>query len=226
MTVHDYSKDSFEGAMASLNLPPVHTPLACSHMDYTQLARTKRSLEAALGSLFDLLARNNCDMDLPLVVDGFPRADIDVVTVRLLRTRIICLRNDLRTVIDQILRHLEQRLAPGAEPPVFGFEDPAVDVDSTITNQARVPFAVVRGVVEHSPASKAGLHPGDEIWLFGTVDALNNDRLRAVAAHVQQKQDQDVLVRVLRQGQPVDVLLHPTADWSGQGLLGCQIAPR
>lgn len=214
---------AFGGAMQGLNLDlPLFEPHQIRRMSYPELARTKHAVEETLEMLFDLLHHTyNCDMASPLVVDGFPRNDVDVVSVRLVRTHIIRLRNDHALVLEMVEKQLEQQLRAGGEVAggqVAGGEPRPV--------AEKVPFAVVRDVAPGGPAAAAGLRTGDRITLFdGDIDAHNHARLGALASRVRAKEGRRVPVEIVRLGRAHSLTLVPTANWGGRGVLGCHLVP-
>ena len=108
---------SFQGLMRSLNLDSEqfkeYDDIDFESLNFIQLSHVKDEIENQLNILFDLLRHKyNADMDTPLVTpDGFPRSDLDVVTIRLLRIRIIRLRNDDRKVIHLLDDRMAQEFA-------------------------------------------------------------------------------------------------------------------
>ncbi|WPK25795.1 hypothetical protein PUMCH_003126 [Australozyma saopauloensis] len=214
--------DSFSGAMKALNLEVSEVDiLDLSLMNYRQLALAKSDIETTLESLFGLLSKKyNFDMTLPLVIDGFPRNDVDVVSIRLLRTKIIRLRNDHEMVLKHIDRHLMEQLGAKENQSIESIQiaiEPQVNA---------VPFALVKTVEERSPSNKAGLRSGDRIILFDkTIDVSNHEKLTAVAKRVKEREDQSIEITVLRDGSVEVLSLVPTSNWEGRGLLGCHIVP-
>lgn len=217
MAVKDES-GSFEGAMNALNLDLKDIEGNVEAMDYPQLAAAKDTVEQNLTTLFDLLQNKyNCDMSLPLVVDGFPRADIDVVSVRLIRLKIVRLRNDH----SQIMSLLETKLAE-----YFARAPKIEDTPPVETTEPLTPFAVVKSVANESPAERAGLREGDQIVLFDDdINAHNHRDLAAIVPRVTQKKDAQIPVRVRRGSTEISLNLKPTDRWAGRGLLGCHIVP-
>lgn len=211
--------DSFAGAMKALNLDMAQPDiLQLPHMNYLELAAVKRHIESSLETLFDLLLHEyRFDETLPLVIDGFPRNDVDVVSIRLLRARIIKLRNDHKQVLHHIETQLAEKLAPGSTP------------ENSQTNHPRpvaVPFALVKSVLPSSPSDKAGLRSGDQIVTFdGEINATNHEKLAAVGRRVQERKNKPLSVGLLRKGESVTLTLTPSDNWEGIGLLGCHIAP-
>lgn len=214
--------DSFTGVMKNLNLDNTdydHSTLAT--MSYPQLAAAKRDIEFTLETLFDLLKHKyKFDMHQPLVINGFPRNDVDVVTIRLIRTKIIRLRNDHSYVLELIEVQLTERLKGQNGEYVAETQS-----DASAT-RALVPFAIVREVAPGGPAELSGMRPGDTVTLFDTdIHAGNHGKLSAVAARVQAKVGKELLVEVLRAGEQIEVKLMPMSNWGGRGLLGCHLVP-
>lgn len=214
--------DSLTGIMLNLNLEKSdydHDVL--SSMTYPQLAAAKRDIEFTLETLFDLLNHKyKFDMHQPLVVNGFPRNDIDVVTIRLIRTKIIRLRNDHTYVLELLEVHLTEQLKSG--------NTPKLDNSATETERSRalVPFAIIRGVAAGGPAESSGLKLGDTITLFDSdVHAGNHNKLLVLASRVQGKIGQEIPVEVLRNGEKIEIKLVPRDNWGGRGVLGCHLVP-
>ncbi|AMD20731.1 HDL013Cp [Eremothecium sinecaudum] len=183
------------------------------------LYHLKTSVEDELSRLFHLLHNEyQCDLDSPLVTeDGFPRDDVDVLQVRLLRRSINMLRNDLKRIIDRCDILISKQFQNQYPEPV----------NSTGTNQRsieyKIPFAVVSSVAPNSPSSKAGIQVGDKWVRIGNINAANHQKLAAVSQMVRQHKDQQLELRVLRNdGTFHDLILIPTT-WDGSGFLGCQL---
>ncbi|KAK9449232.1 uncharacterized protein V1518DRAFT_417453 [Limtongia smithiae] len=194
------------------------------------LTNRRAALESELDALADILATHGATMDTPLVSrDGYPRADIDVAQVRFTRTRIIMLRNDLKTISSQI------------EEALFAFHAANSAVTATASKSSppttppiaipTVPFAVVDTVADNSPASLAGLLPGDRILSFADIHAGNHDRLAALARTVQKSENIELHILLLRHFDntsaraEIHATLTPRRGWGGQGLLGCRVLP-
>lgn len=214
--------DSFTKAMMALNLEAMEIDtLELPNLSYLELAKAKSNVEDTLEGLFNLLTHEyKFDMMLPLVIDGFPRNDVDVFSVRLLRTKIIRLRNDHQKILEQIDVQLKEKIGH-----IESVESASgIEYESNI-NQ-RVPFALVKTVMEKSPSDQAGLISGDRIVSFDeTINAANHERLTSIAKRVKECKDETIKVVVLRGTEYISLDLTPTDKWSGQGLLGCHIVP-
>lgn len=214
--------DSFTGVMKNLNLEETeYDRETLRNMTYPQLAVAKREIESTLESLFDLLKyKYDFDMHQPLVINGFPRNDVDVVTIRLIRTKIIRLRNDHTYVLLLLEVHLMQRLQNQ------NVDNIVEEVDKASPLIKLIPFAVIREVAPNGPAGISGLRPGDTVILFDTdIHAGNHNKLAAIAERVRAKVGQQIPVELLRGGQKESLTLVPTDNWGGRGLLGCHLVP-
>ena len=127
-----------------MELPPRDSPAE----QVRALMLRKDAIEAEIDAQASVLRANNVTMQSPLVdADGFPRADIDVWEVRHARVRIIELRNDLKDVMDAIMKGLQ------------GVYDPSLVIDKPEPSSSNPsdlhPFAKVDGVAPNSPAALA-----------------------------------------------------------------------
>jgi 26S proteasome non-ATPase regulatory subunit 9 len=125
----------------------------------------KSAIETEVQSQISILQTNNIDMTTPLVdAEGFPRADIDIYAVRKARVRIIELRNDLKDVMNEAGKVLEEVYAKTPEPDL-GMESQ----EQGTQRDGLVPFARVDGVAPGSPAAEAGVQREDLILKFGNL---------------------------------------------------------
>lgn len=110
--------------------------------------------------------------------------------------------------------------------------------NNTMTGKAdetpSVPFAVVDGVADNSPASNAGLKEGDLIVKFGSAISSNHRDLKAIAELVPLAagQKDTIPIIVLRNDRKKEEKSRKTVSlnirpqpWSGRGLVGCHIKP-
>lgn len=209
MTMDNTSE--FHGLMASLNLDITNYDIH-QDLNYSQLAIVKDNIESQLSQLFDVLTRKyHADMNTSLLTaDGFPREDIDVVSIRLIRVNIIRLRNDHKYLLTLLEAKLIEQFQ-NAEPE---------------TVEYTIPFAVIDEVIANSPAEASGMHKGDKIVTFDkSIHAGNHNKLSAVVRRVQTNIDMPLKVEVIRNGSKVELELTPTNQWEGKGALGCKIVP-
>ncbi|KAF8305206.1 hypothetical protein DL93DRAFT_2089706 [Clavulina sp. PMI_390] len=136
-----------------------------------RLMNEKDRIEAQIDHQLSVLRMNDSTMQSPLLdADGFPRADIDLVSVRNARVRVIELRNDLKAVMDQIAHALQGIYVPDPTPPAA--PPASANVGSSSSSPTTdTPFALVNGVAPQSPASEAGLLRGDLVFQFGDLRA-------------------------------------------------------
>lgn len=207
-------KQSFEGLMSSLNLEDFPTYDIHQDLNYNQLSIIKNNIEAQLSKLFEILLDFKCDMETPLLVNGFPRSDIDVVSVRLIRVKIIRLRNDHKYLLSMI----EEKL-------INQFNNPEPQTVKVVEIDSDIPFAVIDEVIDQSPSHKAGLMKGDKIIKFDKdINAMNNEKLMKLVHRVKNKVNETIEIDILRE-ERITVQLIPTDQWDGKGLLGCKILP-
>ncbi|GAV52943.1 hypothetical protein ZYGR_0AI02250 [Zygosaccharomyces rouxii] len=186
------------------------------HLSIRDVDSLKKRIEKELGSNLQRLSDEHADMDSPLVINGFPRDDIDVLQVRLIRRNIHMLRNDLRKVLDRshelINQHFKELQAKTRQETHV-----AADVEY------RIPFAKITEVVPASPAAEAGFQLNDELVLLGHIHVGNHMKLTNLQNTVIQNEDRQLPVKILRDGHIIQSTLTPTRKWAGRGLLGCRL---
>ncbi|ONH72012.1 hypothetical protein BOH78_4075 [Pichia kudriavzevii] len=85
-------------------------------LPFEELSKHRSEIDADLAVLFDHLQNKlhaNMDTEL-LTLDGFPRADIDVLQIRLCRAKIIKLQNDYKWISETLLEKMQQQLQQNA----------------------------------------------------------------------------------------------------------------
>ena len=190
-----------------------------------QLDHDRSKMEEELKEMLDVLKGQGVGMEEALVdAEGYPRNDIDVYQIRHARNRIICLRNDLKDIMAKI------------EAGMHGLHEKS-RTEGNGTNCAEnvsVPppcFAIIDIVTPGSPAQEDGLRVGDRVAEFGNVNADNFGALSDVGKEVQRRKGQTVHVKVVRKKAEdsddveVKVVRLVPREWSGRGLLGCNIVP-
>jgi len=133
------------------------------------LIQKKENVESEISTYLSILRSNNIDMSSPLVdVDGFPRSDIDIWAVRKARVRIIELRNDMKDIMNELGKALEDIYAkPTIDSSAMSQVQQEQDIDTVQENM--IPFARVDGVAPCSPAAEAGMQKEDLILKFGNL---------------------------------------------------------
>ncbi|XP_016411494.1 26S proteasome non-ATPase regulatory subunit 9-like isoform X1 [Sinocyclocheilus rhinocerous] len=191
--------------------------------DARLLIKRKDDIEEQIKAYYDMLqTQAGVGMDAPLVdVEGFPRADVDLYKVRTARHNISCLQNDHKAImvdIEEALHnlHATARVKHEKDETEMEVTEPTVSLPA--------PFALVDAVTQGSPAFQAGLRVGDEIIEFGSINTQNFRNLRDVASVVQHSEGKSIRVGVIRSGQEEHLNLTPK-QWSGRGLLGCNLVP-
>ncbi|CAL8468408.1 g7948 [Coccomyxa elongata] len=167
--------------------------------------------------------------------EGYPRADIDIMSIRTDRKRIAELTNDHKSVTKQIYRLIQELHAATKQSSLPDRQASALSATSAgrtsqqssadapqtsggtpkQTSQYLRPLAMVDSVSEASPASRAGIQVGDMLVSIG--DASSGSKagsLQQVAAIVQANKGKDVPAVVLRQGETVSLTLRPER-WAG-----------
>lgn len=104
------------------SLPPLEYSFQVSSRDqlnalsFTELSQLRAQIDKDLTILFNhLQTQLHADMNTSLLtLDGYPRADIDVVQIRLCRAKIIHLQNDYKWISETLLDKMQHQLASHA----------------------------------------------------------------------------------------------------------------
>jgi 26S proteasome regulatory subunit N4 len=140
--------------------------------------------------------------------EGFPRGDVDVARVSVLRHEVTCWRNDLKGImknIEQGLHALHALAAsssgtgassgmPGSSSRGGGAAESKVAVGGEVRRLApsvdadvgRPNFAWVEGVSRDGPADVAGIMKGDMVVRFGSAHAGNSSSIAPIGDVVRQ----------------------------------------
>ncbi|XP_036453862.1 26S proteasome non-ATPase regulatory subunit 9 [Colossoma macropomum] len=193
--------------------------------DVQRLIKKKDEIEEQIKAYYEVLEdQGDVGMHVPLVdVEGYPRADVDLFQIRTARHSISCLQNDHKAImveIEEALHKLHARERAKREQDQAEAQMERLEQEASLP----APFARVDAVTQGSPAYQAGLHIGDEIIVFGSVNTSNFQNLQNIASVVQHCEGKSVSIAVVRNGQKVNLSLTPQR-WSGRGLLGCNIVP-
>ncbi|KAI5785929.1 26S proteasome non-ATPase-like protein regulatory subunit 9 [Geopyxis carbonaria] len=199
-----------------------------SKNELLQLMVQKDKVEAELKALGTVLDSHKVSMNTSLTTfDGYPRDDIDVPQIRTTRARIIHLRNDYKSLMDQIEIGLHAHHAVIATSLDTNSKTPKES--SGISQSFQPPFAKIKTVSPNSPAELSGMQVGDYIKQFGTINALNHQNLSKLAEIVSSNKDKPISVLLSRKQSGIEIekliSLIPKTGWGGPGLLGCHIIP-
>ncbi|GMT32142.1 hypothetical protein PFISCL1PPCAC_23439, partial [Pristionchus fissidentatus] len=176
-----------------------------------------------------VLTANNVDMKSQLVdEEGFPRADIDVYSVRHARSTIIRLRNDreeLTTRIGEMISETHE-LNSGKEEKET--EEGGEEVEIKLVHRtSNDPFVKVSGVSAGSPADIGGMKKDDLVIQFDILHKGNYTELKQLARLCNENENKTIRVTVIRNERPVRLEVRPHR-WSADpkiGLLGCALLP-
>ncbi|SCU94564.1 LAME_0F07954g1_1 [Lachancea meyersii CBS 8951] len=187
-----------------------------SELSTPEVFDLKTEIENELSTLFEKLESQGADLNSSLVTpDGFPRSDVDVLQVRLLRRSINMLRNDLSAVISRTQEIMASHFQK--------MEIKTQRIDSDNAFDYRIPFALITEVVPGSPSQQAGLLAQDKIVRFANIHAGNHQSLSAVGSVVKNSEDSPLAIRILRGEKYHNLTLTPSNNWAGAGLLGCRL---
>ncbi|KAF8755323.1 26S proteasome non-ATPase, regulatory subunit [Rhizoctonia solani] len=199
------------------------------------LMAERDQVDQQLQAHISILSSHGADMSTRLVdAQGFPRADIDITTVRAARVRVIELRNDRARLTDEIAQALVDvhSTAPLNSAAikingVNGISGPSPagtpEPEASIQPQLLVPFARVDGVAPNSPAQQAG---GPHFGIRSlTARSFSNSSLQPLAQLVASHENRQLVVKVRRNASEITLDFTPRSGWGGRGMLGCHIVP-
>jgi 26S proteasome regulatory subunit N4 len=145
--------------------------------------------------------------------------------VRLARTQIICLQNDLKELTRNIEDGLEKYFTDAKDvgPSTSSGSSKLPPQMQKLSLQEEKPFLVVTLVDSDSPGFEAGILQHDLILKFGSFTHSNFTSLAEIGELVKNSQNQKINVKIRRDGtKEMELIIIPKV-WSGQGLLGFKI---
>lgn len=197
------------------------------------LAEKRRATEATVAEALEYLRGTPVGMTEPLVdAEGFPRDDCDLYAVRQARQTVICGRNDLRDIEEELGEKLftlmeggreeaaaqiarddaakaqQQQQQSAAASGTAPAADPAV-MRMIEMLSALPPILTVAAVEPGSPAHDGGLRAGYRVYQYADLNAGNVRQigLPAVAARTQE-----------HEGRALSVWVRPAALVTENGL--------
>jgi 26S proteasome non-ATPase regulatory subunit 9 len=203
------------------------------------LQTKKRLIEGVMEECIDRLKACGCLNEEPLVdAEGFPRSDIDIISVVQDRKQLKELQNDHKAIMKDLeeglhrVHALDRRHGDYEDNAVRArvvqveAEAPLQTVDAVTSEpDPRRAFALVDEVFENSPSSVAGVRVGDEIVRCKHVTFETPNALEVFAGLVKASENEELDVVMRRGESTMRVTLTPSV-WSGRGLLGCHLAPK
>ena len=213
-----------------------------------ELDQERKGLQLKLTELTRQLKELNTNLTDPLVIDGFPRSDLDLYAVREARQAYRVTQNDLYAIdkrIEQLLplAFAEQHSTTDNTPTrtrdaPIATSDKDMDAVASVVEDPVCHKVVlkVNGIDPESPAYLDGLRRQDLIVQFDNnkvecIDGVyksgsieigdKNNVLQYFSKCIQQ--DKAIVVKVKRQDSMIDVVIIPR-QWEGQGLLGCHLS--
>ncbi|XP_055995369.1 26S proteasome non-ATPase regulatory subunit 9-like [Ostrea edulis] len=199
--------------------------MAASMDDMKKLMKKRDEIESEIRALHEVLdSQKGIGMNEPLVdLEGYPRADIDVYTVRHARHTLICLQNDHKALMKEIEEELYKIHAEARQKKGAGSSEETTTPEEE-TRARLSPFLILDKVDEDSPAHTCGVCVNDKVLKFGSVSSHNFQNLQNIATVVQHSKDKPLSLRILRGDKEFNLSLTPRT-WSGRGLLGCSLLP-
>eukprot|EP00118_Oscarella_pearsei_P000764 m.5734 g.5734 ORF g.5734 m.5734 type:complete len:203 (+) comp13982_c0_seq1:40-648(+) len=187
-----------------------------------KLITKKESVELEIKELLEVLeSQKGVGMNGPLVdQEGFPRADIDVYSIRIARNKIIRLKNDHKSIMSEIESGLHEIHAQDREKESVEDKQKGDESGGSFVK----PFLDVNVVSENSPASLSGLKVGDQVVEFGSINESNFKSLQDIGELVKNSEGRKMWIKVVRNTGELRLGLVPK-KWQGRGLLGCNIVP-
>ena len=190
-------------------------------LNLNEITELKQLVESELIKFSQILQSQDIDMDTQLVTeDGYPRGDIDILQIRLIRRNINMLKNDLRNIIEQSFQLLNTHFKDLQSPQ----ESLISQENQNSSTEYKIPFAIINEIYVNGPISSAGIQNEDKLISLGKIHAGNHMKLKSLLDEVIQNENKELKVRILRQNQEImDLVLIPTRNWNGRGLLGCKL---
>ncbi|KAG5670927.1 hypothetical protein PVAND_001156 [Polypedilum vanderplanki] len=190
-----------------------------------KLIEEKEKIEKKIEEYGVVLKNNNIGFHEPLVdEEGFPRNDIDVRSVRLARTQIICLQNDLKNLMKVIDEGLQKYFYDRKDVPEASSSKLPPQMKKLSLNENMRPFLVINVVDPNSPGEMCGVQVNDLICSFGSINYTNFKDLSQIGELVKNCEKQQVKITVRRNGNYMDLILVPKLGWGGNGFLGFKVA--
>ena len=214
-----------------------------------QLDKEKKKLEEKISDLTDYLNQPGMPgIDGSLIdKDGFPKAGLDLVSIRAARHDLICTQNDLNNLMEKIEKKMmayfeelnnnkieeevkEDNKNSNSNPKEEATSGAASEDQNNnkIQESIKEPFAKIVSVENGSPADEAGLKAEDAIINFNGIlyKGVSHNPLMTVQEIVKSKIGEEIPISVVRKNSDnilimVNLKIVPHT-WRGRGVLGCK----
>ena len=214
-----------------------------------QLDKEKKKLEEKISDLTDYLNQPGMPgIDGSLIdKDGFPKAGLDLVSIRTARHDLICTQNDLNNLMEKIEKKMmayfeelnnnkiEEEVKEDNKNSNSNAKDEATagaasedQNNNKMQESIKEPFAKIVSVENGSPADEAGLKAEDAIINFNGIlyKGVSHNPLMTVQEIVKSKIGEEIPISVVRKNSDnilimVNLKIVPHT-WKGRGVLGCK----
>lgn len=203
------------------------------------LNEQKDKIEDEIESIYKELMKPIGDDNKPVGVkgnlidkEGFPRADIDIHAIRILRNKYVCLQTDHKNLMKSIESLLKEVMSLPYESPT-GLSKPESKTSKNKLvaekdTEDLIPILRVDTVDQGSPSADCGLCSGDIILKFGPLVFVKTITQREIMAEVVRIVGQNINGKIEiileRNLEQLRLELEPK-EWEGRGFLGCKLAP-
>eukprot|EP01135_Chromosphaera_perkinsii_P000288 Nk52_evm57s62 gene=Nk52_evmTU57s62 len=205
-------------------------PADMTKLTAKELIVKKDQVEGSIKELMSALESHGVTLTEPLVDGGgFPRSDVDIHGIRILRNQIATLQNDHKEIMDNIEKALHQIHQEAKETGTIRRSSGGALSHSDAEDLVKLVIGKISEIGEGSPADRAGLKEGDLLVSFGTVNKYNFDSLQDIQRVVQNSIGRDVDIKIIRgnggNGRSMQRMVLTPKEWSGRGVLGCRLLP-
>ena len=214
-----------------------------------ELDKEKKKLEEKISVLTEYLTQPGMPgVDGSLIDrDGFPKAGLDLVSIRMARHDLICTQNDLKNLMEKIEKKMmayfeelnNNKMEEEANEENKNSNSNVKDEttagacsedqnNNKIQENIKEPFAKIASVENGSPADEAGLKAEDAIINFNGIlyKGVSHNPLMTVQEIVKSKIGEEIPISVVRKNSDnilivVNLKIIPHT-WNGRGVLGCK----
>jgi 26S proteasome non-ATPase regulatory subunit 9 len=164
--------------------------------------------------------------DLLVDKEGFPRADIDVISVLNKRNRLAIINTDHKILMKQIEDILKSHVSSDTiSNGKTRFDESTIFINLENKNK---PFAIINEILKDSPAESAGLLDGDKLVEFENLNLSNcSNPINKLPDIVQKNFNSQIKIKIIRESDPdtiIELNVIPKV-WGGRGLIGCHFTP-